>query len=159
MAFVYEEVPEKDWDLFNSWKLKNTQGDLMVLKEGISPKGCRYYAKRDWFVDRGREIYYNLLGGEDMGQIDVYALIWKGEKIIIQLRRWVDYVTSIQEDVLHSDILNIKASSNLKTTTTANEIRDIVMETVKAYIFRYWPPCTRFVFDNVATPFFGEVND
>lgn len=153
-AFVHEEVPKEDMDLFNSWKLKDTQGNLMIARErGLNEE---YYYPKHWFADRERGIYYILLGGEDRGQIDVYALIWKGEKIIIKLRERVNFETNIQEEVLHYDIFQIIVSPNLESTTTADEIRDILIETVKADAFRYWPQNTKFVFDNIATPIFVD---
>lgn len=47
MAFVYEYVPEKDWDLFDSWKLRNTSHELMVLRRGSTTEDYRYYEKKN----------------------------------------------------------------------------------------------------------------
>ena len=153
MAFVYETIPEKDWGLFNSWKLKNTQGDLMILKEGIAPKSYCYYAEKDWIADREREIYFVYLGGQNRGQFKVNALIWKGIKIIVTFQSKVTYAKEHSASILYYDVLEILAPKILNLQKA--EIVSIVNEVIEAKI--YCNPNNkniRYSINNVADPKF-----
>ena len=158
MAFVYETIPEKDWDLFNSWKLRNTNPshELMVLGKGDSTEDCCYHDKLWWLADRERGIYYTMLGGEDRGLIEVYALIWKGEKIIIRYTEANNYRSKHddEQECLWYDVFSVVATKGLQDKATVDEIKDIIVETIKADAYRFWSLDTKFVFRKLATPYF-----
>ncbi len=121
MAFVYETIPEKDWDLFDSWKLRNTSRELMVLRRGSTTEDYRYYEEKEWFVDRERGIYYIFLGIEDMENW-CFALIWKGEKILIRYTESQDYAVKGDRNTLirHFRVFSVVATKGLQDKATVD---------------------------------------
>ena len=160
MAFVYETIPEKDWDLFDSWKLRNTSDELMVLRRGSTTEDYRYYDELWWLADRERGIYYTMLGAEDM-IIRVYALIWKGEKIIIRYTEANNYRSKNDDEpeCLWYDVFRVLATKGLQDKATVDEIKDVIVETIKADAYRFWSLDTKFVFRKLVTPYFGKEDE
>ena len=89
MGFVYEKVPEADWELYNSFKLRNY--DRNGLKE------ANQFSQ--WTADRDRDIYFIFIGGVTLEMPEEYAIIWNGEKIIIYVERRSVVVNSTSREI------------------------------------------------------------
>lgn len=110
MAFVKEYLTKQDKELLDSWK---------ICKEGKFIDSSIY---KSWHVDKERKIYFIYLGGGALERPRIYALIWKGKKVIISVKS-----RSYQENV-HWLIENIKASKALEHDK--EKIVEIIKEVV-----------------------------
>jgi len=71
MGFVYEIVPEEDWEFFRSMKLKDCWGAMYK----ILSKDTK------WCADRERNAYLVGIGGGYAGMPHFYDLWWNGNVI------------------------------------------------------------------------------
>lgn len=73
MAFVREYILDDNKELFDSFNL-TYDGKQREANEFAT-----------WYADKERGIYFVFLGGGVFEQASTYALIWKSEKIIIDV--------------------------------------------------------------------------
>lgn len=79
MGFVYEVVPEKDTEFFESMGLKNCWGNSELLFLA---------GHTEWCADRERGAYLVAIGGGYHGEMpEFYDLWWKGNVIRIEAVR------------------------------------------------------------------------
>lgn len=139
MAFVFEDVPKADWELYNSFKLKSYNGK----EELVADK----YAM--WRVDRERNIYFICLGGGAFEQARIYALIWQGEKLLIHLDSYAENMLDASTRV-HWDICRIIAPKSLESKK--DEIISLIKEIAYLDI-----DAGEMVIDNIADPIYVDV--
>ncbi len=87
MAFVFEKVPEKDWDYFNSFN--------------IIYNGKHYCADKytQWAADKEREIYLVWLPCGDLEMPNIYALVWKLNVIFVETEERPTYITKGKKEI------------------------------------------------------------
>lgn len=87
MAFVFEKVPEKDWNYFNSFN--------------INYHGKHFYADEytQWAADKEREIYLIWLPCGGLEMPNVYALVWKSNVIFIETEERPTYITKDNKQI------------------------------------------------------------
>lgn len=113
MEFVFERVSEKDWKMYNSFKLSFNNRMLIANKY------------KCWTADKERNIYLILLGGGAFDSPEEYSLIWNNKKIHIFVYK--EFVTSgLSESILHFRIENVIAPIELKQSK--NELIEILNE-------------------------------
>ena len=95
MAFVKEYLTKQDKELLGSWKIR---------KEGKLIDPSIY---KSWNVDKERESYFIYLGGGALERPSIYALIWKGKKVIISVesRSYKENVHWLIESIKSSKVL------------------------------------------------------
>lgn len=134
MAFVFERVPETNWELFNSFDLSFDGKKLIASKY------------KWWTVGREREIYLILLGGGAFEIPEDYILIWNNNKIRISICDKKCVTNDSSEKVLHFRIENIIAPISL--IQCCNDLIAIIKESFACYV-----DCN-FVIDFFAEPKF-----
>ena len=134
MAFVFEKVPEKDWELFNSFQLK------------INDRAGILHADKYtwWVVDREREIYFICLKGGALERPAVYEIIWRGKKIRFHVEKKVQVTESSK--ALHWNITYVCAPKSLESNK--NEIISLIKERA------FFNQDDDFVLEKIAEPYF-----
>ena len=143
MGFVYEKVPEADWGLYNSFKLRS------YGREGVS-KANQYSF---WTVDRERSIYFIFIGGGANELPYEYAIIWRGEKILIDVEAR-SMVTDDPLGELHWRIDSIIAPRSLESRK--DDIVPLVLDVVNAVHAVQHKIPYRFTITHVAEPKFVD---
>lgn len=133
MAFVFEKVPEKYWEIYNSFELSFDGKQLTANKY------------KWWTADKEKDIYLILLGGGVFDTPEIYVLIWNNNKIKIEVTHKCVY-NEKSESVLHYRIEKIIAPTAL--TQNINELSEIIREAFACMI-----DCD-FVMDYFANPLF-----
>lgn len=133
MAFIYERVAEKDWELYNSFNL---------IYDGKKLNANKYKA---WTVDKERQIYLILLGGGAFEQPEIYAFIWKNQQIKVYISSKCIKNSDGQRTV-HWNIENIVAPILLKPQ------KKMFIEDLKKAIDVYLN--CNFIIDNIPEPNF-----
>lgn len=101
MAFVKEEISERDLNLFNSWRLRDYKGNVITA----SKKGCWW-----WIADKESDIYLINLFGDRLRYIpDTYAFIWRQNIITLEKEILVR-----NDKLIEYKLKNIKMPMNLK---------------------------------------------
>lgn len=135
MAFIYEKILEKDWDLYNSFNLSYGGKKLIANK-------YKY-----WIIDRERKIYYILLGGGAFERPIEYALIWNDEIIFIDIESKVVRCDDL-EDKLHYSINRILAPLILEPKE--GKLIELIEEVCS------FNKDDKFIIHNIAKPIFIE---
>ena len=134
MTFVNEYIPEKDWELYNSFQLKTYDNKSILHADEYTM----------WVVDREREIYFIRLGTGAFEQPEVFSIIWHGKKIIIHVDAKVQVTES--SNCLHWDISYVCAPKVLESNK--NEIISLIKE------LAFFNTNERFVLEKIAEPLF-----
>ena len=113
MAFVKEDVLGNNMELYESF-------NLYYDGKKRNPNGAT-----QWQVDKERDIHFIFLGGGALERPKVYALIWKGEKVIISVESRPQ-----RKGNVHWLIEEIKASKNLEQYK--DELVEIIKEVAEA---------------------------
>ncbi len=101
MAFVKEEISERDLNLFNSWRLRDYKGNVITA----SKKDCWW-----WIADKESDIYLVNLFGDRLSYIPyTYAFIWRQNIITLEKELLVR-----NAELIKYKLKNIKMSMNLK---------------------------------------------
>lgn len=77
MGFVFEKVPEKDWEFYNSMGLKNCWGKNMSRADKYT----------QWCADRERNVYLVGIGGGYHDMPYFYDLWWNGHIIRMEISK------------------------------------------------------------------------
>lgn len=131
MGFVREYVPKEDWDLYNSFEICKQRSSEKKIADQNS---C-------WVVDRERKIYIILTGVDIQEQIMSYTLIWRKEKVTVNIYSGKSRRGSINDvNKIYYEICGI--CLNLKLKGQEQEIIEIIKEfvqseTKKECIFEY----------------------
>jgi hypothetical protein len=141
MALVYEKVPEKDWDYFNS---------LNIYYEGKHVTANRYTR---WAFDKEQNIYFTLVQPPSRDYGETYLLNWGKDRIYI----YVETHPRFNDDgtrSYHWDIAKIIAPKSLKAEHT--ELTNIIRELSEFYYYSDPHNNVEFIIDNIAEPKFIE---
>jgi hypothetical protein len=141
MAFVNEEISEKDKEYFNSFNLKSP----FTRNEPIEPW--------KWIIDRERDAFLVALGGQGYYESEIprfYALIWK--KNIIKIETFRNGIGSFSTGVeIWWKITKIEAPECMIEDNT--EMVELIKEALDAEGSGGRRDCvTRVNFDYIAEP-------
>ncbi len=119
MAFVFEKVPEEDWDYFNSFN--------------IIYQGEHYCADKytQWAADKERRIYLTWLT-RGLENSNVYALIWESNVIIIETEVRPTRLLNGNEETTEIRWFIEQIYAAQKLSSKSQEILALINESAKA---------------------------
>jgi hypothetical protein len=120
MAFIKEDIAEKDRELYNSFKIYDyDHNDL-----------SRWGPDKIWLVDRERKIYFTYISGGALEHPKQYTLVCNGYKIVVFLHSYVSVIKDKDGKELymepHWNIFKILAP--LKLRDKSKEIIELIKE-------------------------------
>lgn len=130
MAFVKERISEADKDLFDSFKVYDYGNERTLTWELVGGSMAK------WVVEREQEIYFFYVsGGHHLEQhpYQQYDLIWKGEKTVIFIEKYVKRNPTTDNPMrLHSiyNVVEVRASKALKNFQ--DKLIILIKELIKA---------------------------